>query len=144
MSQVEDAFKAKIAASAALSGWTVLVAESVDIAIEEEDLPAIIITTMGHSFDVADENWMTIHTQIVSVEAVSQISASGLLNRANRNALAHVLAAIAADRSLGIKLQDVQEEDIAPTEPGGKDMGSASIQFRATYFTPRDDWFTIP
>ena len=57
--------------------------------------------------------------------------------------VAHVVAAVAADRSLGIKLQDIQESDIAPTEPRGKDVDSASVSFTVQWFTPLGDHFTI-
>ena len=45
--------------------------------------------------------------------------------------------------SLGGRLLDLQEIDIAGTQAEGKDVDSASVQYRAQYFTPRDDWFTI-
>lgn len=141
LSQVEDRIVTVLDGYAPLSAYAVSVAETLEVAIET--VPALIITTTDYAFDVADENWATIHTAKIHVEAVQGLPATGTINRANRDALAHVLAAIAADRSLGIGLQDIQEDDIAPAEPRHKDMDSASLAFTVTWFTARGDWFTI-
>ena len=143
IAQVEDRLKTIIDAYAPLNTHTVMVADSLDIAIEDVQLPAIIISTRNYSFDVADEHWNTFHTATIEVEAVQALPATGTISRANMTALAYVLAAIAADRTLGIKVHDIQETDIAPVEPRGKDVDSASLQFTVQFFTSRDDWFTI-
>lgn len=143
LSQVEDRIVTVMQGYAPLAGQTVKVAGSLDIAVEDDDLPLLLILTSNYSFDVADENWMTLHSADIEIEAVSATPATGTISRTNRNTLAHVLAAIAADRSLGIGLQDIQEDDIATVEPRGKDVDSASLKFRVSWFTPRNDWFTI-
>ena len=143
LTQVEDALAAILTAYGALAGQTVLTAESADIAIEDLTLPALLITTTAYSFEVADENWQTIHTATIEVEAISKTPATATISRANRNTLAHVLAAIAANRTLGLGIQDIQEDDIAPVEPRGKDVDAASLQFRVQFFTSRSNWFTI-
>lgn len=143
LTQVEDRLAVVLDAYAALSAYSVGVSESIDIALEDADLPALVIFTASYSFDVADENWNAIHRAEIQVEAINPTPATGSISRANRNALAHVVAAVAADRSLGIKLQDTQESDIAPTEPRGKDVDSASVSFTVQWFTPLGDHFTI-
>lgn len=143
LTQVEDALAAQLSAYAGLAGVTVTVAESLDIAVEDTALPALLIATRAYDFEVADENWQTLHTATLEIEAITATQSTGTITRANRNYLAHTLAAIAADRSLGIGLQDIQETDIAPADPRGKDVDGASLQFVVQFFTPRDDWFTI-
>lgn len=143
LSQVEDRLGTILAAYVPLSGINVIVGESLDVAIEDDAIPALIVSTTAYDFDVADESWQTHHKATIEVEAVAGTQPSGTISRANRNTLAHVLAAVAADRTLGIGLQDIQETDVAPTEPRGKDVDSASLQFRVEFFTSRDDWFTI-
>lgn len=143
LSQVEDQLATTLGNYTSLAGWTIMVAESLDVAIEGADLPLMLITTVAYGFDVADENWMTLHSAEIHVEAVSKTQSSGTISRANRNGLAHVLAAVAADRTLGVGLQDIQEDDIAPVEPRGKDVDSASLKFRVQWFTARGDWFAI-
>lgn len=143
IAKVEDAIAAQIDAYASLSDYTVVTGQSADEALAEGTDKAILISTAAYSFDVADENWMTIHTALIEVESVSQYQAAGTINRANQTVLAHVVAAIAADRSVGGRLQDIQEIDVAPSAAIGKDVGSASLQFRVQFFTPRGDHFTI-
>lgn len=143
LNQVEDRIKTILTAYGPLAGKTVSVSESLDIAIEDVALPAVVITTTSYSVDIADENWNTLHTALIDIEAITATPASGSISRANRITLAYVHAAIAADRSLGIKMQDIQEEDIAPVEPRGKDVDGAALRYRVTFFTSRADWFTI-
>ena len=144
LSQVEDAIAAILAAYPALSGHSVAVLESVDVAIENAELPCLAIYTANYGFDVADENWMNVHDAEIHVEAISAGPVStGTIARANRNALAHVIAAVAADRTLGLGIQDIQESDMAPVEPRGKDTSAALIKFNVKWFTPLGDHFTI-
>lgn len=143
ITQVEDRIKTILTAYVPLSTYHVTVADSLDIAIEDVALPALIVTTRAYNFDVADEHWNTIHTATVEVEAAQSLPATGTISRANREALAHVLAALAADRTLGVGVHDIQETDIAPVEPRGKDVDSASLQFTVQFYTSRGDWFTI-
>lgn len=143
LNQVEDRIAAILSVYGPLAGQTVTVSESLDIAIEDVALPAVVIITTSYSVDQFDENNSSIHTATIDIEAITATPASGSISRANRRTLAYVLAAIAADRSLGIGLQDIQEEDIAPVEPRGKDVDSAALRFRVIFFTSRSDWFTI-
>lgn len=143
ITQVEDRVKTILQAYVPLAGQNVIVAESLDIALDETMLPAIIITTSSYSVDVADEHWSSIHTMTLEVEAVNELPSTGTISRTNRQTLAHVNAAIAVDRSLGIKVHDIQEQDMSPTEPRGKDVDSASLQYQVQFFTSRSDWFTI-
>lgn len=143
ITKVEDAIAAQISAWPALSGWTVLVDQDSDEALAEGTDKTILLSTAAYSFDIADENWMSIHTAIMEAEVVSQFQAVGTINRSNREAIAHIVAAIASDRSVGGRLQTCEEVDVAPSAAIGKDVGSASLQLRIEFFTPRGDHFTI-
>lgn len=143
LSQVEDRIVAILTAYAPLTGQTVQVSESLDIAIEDIALPGIVITTTSYTVDQFDENSSSIHTAVIDIEAITATPATGTISRANRNTLALIHAALSTDRTLGIKLQDIQEEDIAPVEPRGKDVDGAAVRYRVIFFTSRTDWFTI-
>lgn len=143
LTQVEDALRTQLDTYAPLNTHTVLIAETLDVAVEALSLPALLIATVSYSFEVADENWQTLHTATIEVEAISAMPATGTISRANRTALAHVLAAVAANRTLGLGIQDIQEDDVAPVEPRGKDVDGASLRFTVQFFTSRSDWFTI-
>lgn len=143
IAKVEDALAAALSSWPNLAGFTVVTDPSQDIAREEGADKQIIVSTSAYRFDVADENWMTLHTALIEVEALSQFQAAGTINRANQTTLAHVIGALAVDRTIGGMLQDIQEVDVAPSAAMGRDVGSASIQFRVEFFTPRNDHFTI-
>lgn len=142
LTKVEDALKAALEAYGDLSAYTVLTDQPVDVAIEEDQLPAILIRTVAYEFDQADEQNQTLHTATIEFEIVTK-SPALVISRANHTAAGHILAAIAADRTLGGRLHDIQENDLAPADANGKDAGAASLQFIAEFFTARDDWFTI-
>lgn len=143
ITKVEDALAAQIRAWPALTGWTVLVDQDSDEALAEGTGKTMLLTTAAYSFDIADENWNSIHTAIMEVEVVSQFQAAGTINRTNREAIAQIVAAIANDRSVGGRLQTCEEVDVAPSAAIGKDVGSASLQLRVQFFTPRGNHFII-
>ena len=71
------------------------------------------------------------------------LNSSHTISRQNLTAIAQAHAALAADRTLGGMIEDLQEQDIAPVEGQGKDIHGSSPQYQVTFYTPRDDWFTI-
>lgn len=141
--KVEDALKAALAAWPALSAHTVIAGQSLDIAITEDEFPAIQIYTVAYQVDVADENWMSLHTATIELECVDGLQAIGTISRANQTTIAHIMVCLGADRTLGGRLQDLQEIDVAPASPNGKDVSAASLQIRVQFYTTRADWFTI-
>ena len=143
ITKVEDALAAQIDAWPALAAWTVVVDQDGDEALAEGSDKQILLSLAAHSFDIADENWKTIHTAIFDCEVVSQYQASGTINRTNREAIANIVGAIASDRRVGGLLQECEEIDAAPTAAIGKDVGSVSLQLRVQFFTPRGNFFTI-
>lgn len=143
IAQVEDALKAALEAYAALAGFTVLTEQSGDIVITAEQYPAIAIYTIALAFEEPPEQWQTLHTATVEFEIATGTQASGTISRANHTTVAHIIGCIAADRSLGGLVEDIQEIDVAPSSANGRDVGSISLQCRVQFFTSRDDWFTL-
>jgi hypothetical protein len=144
IAQVEDALAAQIDAYASLSGYTVRTDGSRDIAMDTDELgPVINIYTMAYAVDQSDELHSSFHTATIEVEVVALTQTVGSISRAAHTAIAHVIAAVAADRTLGIGIHDIQEIDVAPSGANGRDIGSASLQFQVQFFTSRSDWFTI-
>lgn len=145
--KVEEAFADLVRVATAdggpLDGWTVITAQATEEKIEPDKWPALPIYTTAYEvqpFDGQDEH---LHTATLEFEFISGASALGPISRRNHNTIASVQRVIAADRLLGGMLQLCEEVDVAPATPNGKDVGSASIQYRVQFVTPRDDWFTI-
>jgi len=133
-----------------LAGWpelnhfTVCYNPSTENATSEEAGDTINVYPVDHTFEVALQQWQTLHTPIYEVEIITREPGDGTsLSNAGGNAIAHVVAAIASDRSFGNQLQDVQETDVGGTVANGRDANGMSIQFRAEFYTSRNDWFTI-
>ncbi len=124
-------------------GLRLLTDRSREVAIEEAEGEVINVFTVGYSQDQFDEQHSTIHTALIEVEVVSRDRSIGLIRRATHVGLAHIIGAIGKDRTLGGRLIDCQEIDVAPAGPSGRDVGNASLQLRAQFLTPRDDWFSI-
>jgi hypothetical protein len=143
IAQVEDALGAALAAWPALAGHTIITDGNPDIALDDAAMPAIQIFTTAYTVELFDEYNQSLHRATIEFEAVSDTPTAGTISRANHETIAHVLACIAADRQLGGLLQDIQEVDVAPSSANGRDVGSASLQVTALFFTARDDWFTI-
>lgn len=142
--QVEDKMAEIIGAKSELSAWAVRTDGSEDIAIDLEDAGKTInIYTTAYAVDQSDEQHSSIHIATIEVEAVAGTQATGTISRAVHTALAWVMQAVAADRTLGGLIDDIQEVDVAPSGANGRDAGSASLQFRVEFTTSRSDWFTI-
>lgn len=141
--KVEDKVAVIVAAVSALSDWTVLTGHSADVAVEAGDWPAILVWTTSATMDQSEEHNQSIHEQIIELEFVSGGGTAGTLNRANKLAMARAHAAIAADRTLGGMLLDIQEIDIAPARIEGKDVNGLSLQYKTEFYTARGDWLII-
>jgi hypothetical protein len=127
----------------ALDGWTVATNQSRDVALDVEDASTVVVATQTMGFEEFEEPNQNIVTQIVTVEFVSGNAPAATLRPENLRAAANFHAALAADRTLGGKVQDIRENDIAPGDTEGRDLNSASVQYTVTYFVRRDDWFYV-
>lgn len=142
LAKVEDAIKAALEAYAPLDGTKIITNQPSDVALEDDELPALLIVTVAYSQNQADELGQEIHTARIDVSSVYQ-APTIIIGRANHEALAHVVFALAADRTLGGRLQSLEAVDVAPIEGNRADSGGVSVQFEVQWFTPRGDWFTI-
>ena len=142
--KVEDAFADPLRDYPDLAGYGVVTERSVDIAGEEDFDQQIAIFTVHLDHELADENNQTLHTATIAFEVTARGPANGMsLGRTNLTVIAHIIAALSDDRTLGGRLLDWQEIDTAGAAGNGKDVSAASLQIRAQFFTSRTDWFTL-
>lgn len=131
-------------AGEALEGWTVATNQSRDQALDVDGAKVVVIATSAPpqiaQFEEYNQN---IVTQIVLVEFVSGNAPAGTLRPENLIAAAAYHAALAADRTLGGKVQDIFEDGPAPGDTEGRDRSALTAQYTVTYFIPRDDWHTV-
>lgn len=144
IAQVEDALAERLSSWPALAAWTIRVDGSRDVAIDLEDEgDTINIYTTAYGVDQSDEQNQSVHDATVEFEVVAGNPALGTISRAAQAAFAHIIAALHSDRSLAGLIEDIQENDVAPSGGTGKDVAAASLQCRLRFYTPRGDWFTI-
>jgi hypothetical protein len=143
IAKIEDALAAQLRAWSGLAGYTVQADPNESEAAECGSDKVIRVYTVTWSVDQSDEQGQTIHTATIEFEAVNATQSTGSISRANQVAIAHIIAAIASDRSVGGRLQDIQEVDVASSGANMRDADAASLQTTVQFFTPRDDWFTI-
>jgi len=62
LSQVEDRLATVLDGYAPLSAQTVITSDTLEVAIEDDQFPALVIFTSAYGFDIADENGQAIHT----------------------------------------------------------------------------------
>ena len=140
ISKVEEKLAVVIGAYLPFAGTTVVADAKPDEAIDPN---SIVIYTTSYRVDQSEEQGQSRHTATIEFEAVNARSPAGTISRRNQVALANVVGALAQDRTLGGMVEDIQEVDVAPLESNGRDRGAASLQSTVTFYTPRDDWFTI-
>lgn len=126
-----------------LENFTIVHEESEDEASQSQDGDTIRVDFLGDDPRVALGQGHTDHFAIYEFTIVTRTASSGILSRDACDAIAHIIAAISADRSMGGRLGDTQEVDLGSTEPNGTDANGISIRFRAEFTTSRDDWFTL-
>lgn len=143
--KVEDAFAEVLRADPDLAGYAIVTERSVDIAAEDNDYDQqIAVSTIAIDHDISDETSQTLHRATIVFEVTAKGPANGMsLGRANMVVIAEIIAALAADRTLGGRLQDWQETDTAGVSGNGKDVSAASLHVRAEFYTSRTDWFTL-
>lgn len=141
--QILDAFSLMMKALPALAGEDVFTDRSPEEAIENEEIPCWVIYSEAWDFDDAPMQGQTTHTALLNFERIETSANVGLVSRANRNAIAHLIAGIAADPTLGGRLEDCRPLNVAPPMDNGKSIGGASLQIAIRFFTPLGDHFTI-
>lgn len=143
IAKVEDALGAVLTGYAPLAAYTVVTGRDSSEAFDSSELPLINIYTESQQFGPGEEQGQTIHDCRTNFEILENDLTPGVMSRTLQTAAAHIVAALAADRTLGNRLQDLQERDLAPPADTGRDVAGASLQYDVQFYTPRDDHFTI-
>lgn len=141
--QLLDMLKERILSYGPLLDWHVLTDHSPDVEFDREAYPLLSVGLVGWRVNSDYSQDETQHTVTIDFEAVSGKETSGVITRNNINGLSHVIAALSLDRTFSGRIQDIQESDVAAPGIAGRDASATSLQATATFFTPRNDWFTF-
>lgn len=112
-------------------------------AIASEEMPCWVVFAEAWDFDAAPEQGQTQHQALINFERIESSASVGVISRANRAGIGHLVAALHSDRLLGGRVEEVQELNVAPPMENGRSVGGASLQVKITFYTPRGDHFTI-
>lgn len=126
-----------------LANETFFADRSPEDAVGPDEMPAWVVFAEAWDFDSAMEQGQTRHQALINFERLESSASVGVISRANRAAIAHLVAALHTDRILGGRLEDLQELNVAPPMENGRSVGGASLQVAVTFYTPRGDHFTI-
>lgn len=126
-----------------LADYTIVTGRDSSEAFDSTELPLINIYTESQQFSPSGEQHQTLHDCRTNCEILENDLTPGVMSKTLQTAAAHIVAAFAADRTLGGRLQDLQELDLAPPADTGRDVAGASLQYSVQFYTPRDDHFTI-
>lgn len=146
LAKVEDALKALFEAYAPIEGVTFHTARSPDEAFDEEDLEAgaqVLILTESFELNHDESQGQTQVDASLICEVIELSSATGVVTRNTQEVIAHMIAAIHADRTLGGRLEDLEEQNVAPSGRNGIDASACSLLLDTVFYTPRGDLFTI-
>lgn len=128
----------------AMADYTVFVDRPEDKAYAASELPAINIRIPAVQIeDAGDGIWQTLHRATFHFDCVTATGGGETIDLANQRAIADVMAALHADRSLGGRLQDIIERNISGSEMDGADTGCAIFECEIWFFTPRGDFYTL-
>ncbi|HUD29726.1 MAG TPA: hypothetical protein VMQ93_12695 [Novosphingobium sp.] len=109
----------------------------------ETELPRIVITVEAWRFENDASQGQTRHSMTINFDVLETSAQVGVISRSAQERIAFILAAIGTDPTLGLRLEDIDERDVAPPMDNGKSVGGASLQVVCTFYTPRRDHFTI-
>lgn len=142
--KIVEAFKTLFRSYPPISAKSVYTDRDPDDGIDADiELDCFVITVEAWTFQNDFSQGQTRHTMIVNFTYLETSARSGQVSQAAMEALAHLLAAIGTDPSLGTRVEDIDERDVAPPMENGKSIGGSSLQVAVTFYTPRRDHFTI-
>lgn len=143
--KILDAYKALVEGYAPLAGKSVITDRSPEEAIEDAELPAIVIYFEAWDFRDAPElgQSMELHTALINFDVIETSANVGFVSRRNAETIAHINAAVQTDPVLGGRIEDFRGMNVAPPMDNGKSVGGASLQAAIRFYTPLRDHFTI-
>jgi hypothetical protein len=114
-----------------------------DEPLQENELPGIVIRFLDDQFDYMQEyGASTKHTVAIQIDCHSGGNVSDTIDMVNQQTISDIIAAIGANRTLGNRLHELEEQSATGSEQVAV-TGCAILSLQAIYFTPRGDFYTI-
>lgn len=114
-----------------------------DEPLDESERPGAIIRVPGIAFESYASQGMDLWRATLHIDFHSSGSAGETIDQQNRRAMARTIAQIAADRTLGGRLQSWESKAASASEQDGADVGCTIFESEIAFFVARDDPLTI-
>lgn len=134
---------ALVAALQTLTGINILVDRTIDEPVDPSERPAIVPRIVEVTFDTPFSIGETLHTIVVDLDLYAEPLVDAAISSRLAVMQARVIAAIAADRTLGGLMQQFEERSFTADPQSVPDLGCATLTFEGQFNTPRGDFNTI-
>jgi hypothetical protein len=123
-------------------GLNVLLDRTPDEAIQPSERPCVALRLGDQQFEFYDQSTTSVKMDL-NLDIFEDTKGAG--SQADRSAVvsANIVAAVHADRTLGGRLQDLEEAGIQAGGSDLTDLRNDVLVYQATFFVPRGDMFTI-
>lgn len=116
---------------------------SIEDPLADGEWPGVIWRVTGVRMTPFEQQGQTRVDGVIQAECQSGALTGGSIDLVNQTTIADIVAAIHSDRTLGGRMQDMEESSATPTDPLGADAGGAILDIEFIFFTPRGDLYTI-
>ncbi len=110
---------------------------------DKDETPAISIRCSDVQFDTPMGLHTTQHKATIDIDIVERSAAASTIPARLQQRVAQVIAAVHADRTLGGRIQSIEEHQASADGNDTPDVGAIVLMFEATFDTPRGDFNTL-
>lgn len=137
--QIQNALHTLLDAAVASS---IFVDRAANEPVTEAEMPAIVLNPgdqVYREFDLST----TEHNGEFQLDIYETKSQSKSIARKQQETIALIVAALAADPTLGGRVQTMEPQSSSSPDANVTDIGAVTLTIRIDYFTPRGDFNTI-
>jgi hypothetical protein len=130
---------------AALPDHNVFIDRSDGEPLGDHERPGCVIRVFDTQFEISPEQGggQTMHRAMFQLDFHSDSYDVETIDAANQRAIATTIGAFGSDRTLGNRLQSIEEQSVSGSETEGATIGCAILTVEVIFYTPRGNFFTI-
>ena len=137
--QIQNALNTLLDAALASS---IFVDRATNEPVTDTEMPAIVINPGDQAYEEFDLS-TTRHIAEFGLDIYETKSQSKSIARKQQDTIALIVAALAADPTLGGRVQTMEPQSASSPDGNATDIGAVTLTILIVYFTPRGDFNTI-
>ena len=110
--------------------------------VADSEIPAVVVNPGDQSYFEFDLS-TTGHNAEFGLDIYERKTLAKSISRMQQDTIALIVAALAADPTLGGMVQTMEPQNASSPDGNSADIGSVTLTIRIDYFTPRGDFNTI-